>query len=291
MPHENITTAAPLRESIRRCPTCDEQFHIDLDKGGRPPIFCSAECKRAAKASSLRLRYCPTCDTKFSLQPHQAAATSYCSEQCKDIASANIRAARENLCILPGCRNPKVPGTGYSKPQFCSEACAVQDHAQRTAENPDLLQCRNCQAPLKHDPTTLRRCPKFCGQDCREEWYKQNVDQIRYRAANNQRGKTTRQLTKRNRSKPKCPPAPSLHHRTAPDRPSVLIWSEMPPHIRQQWESLGWTEEDWITEPSVYSPAAWRKATGTSLPTDPPLPAVEIQHNLLDDIRGDDDDQ
>lgn len=259
---------------IRTCPICKDQFSIQIGKRGKPAIFCDSKCKAAAQqlGPNNRPRVCPWCSTAHTLTPDQPASSTYCSPACKHASATNMRIYKSSLCLATNCYNQPTPN---SHNQFCSTKCA-------TASNPQTTNCQHCDEPQKYNPKTLRRQPRFCSQQCRNQWALANVPNASVAANNTNKAKTTRQLVKANTAKPKCLLAPSLKQRTAKTAPATLIWSTMPAEIQQMWESLGWNQEDWLTHNGTYSPAAWRQVLGTQLPTDVHLPAVEVQNRLLE---------
>ena len=122
----------------RKCTICGDKFQYE-QRAGRPPAFCSEECKAISKTTRMRL--CIVCD-----KSHDKMNPFYCSDECRTMKP----------CLH--CGKP-------AKENFCSHACLQAVH-------PPPYRCAVCQRPFTPTayqlsrPNSLVRPPRYCGSGC-----------------------------------------------------------------------------------------------------------------------------
>lgn len=135
---------------IRHCtnPTCTNGTFTAPNKRGRPPSFCSAECK--ATATQHRNRRCITCHEIYSLDAYDHQ--TFCSETCRN---NRMDILRQTPCLT--CDEVTRPGA-----RFCSPECTLTNET-----GPKV--CRNCKRGITPAmiPKPYDRVPKYCGPACR----------------------------------------------------------------------------------------------------------------------------
>jgi len=271
--------------STRFCPMCLEPFSVER-KRGRPPVWCSDECKDTAKDNDEQdLRICQNTDCKntFTLGDTKTSG-SYCSSQCNTRQRKRQVKNTNSTCSLASCTEPRPRTSAKNRSQgrydqFCSTAHAKEHLAYIKEERPDRLVCHNeeCENPIPIDTTSRRLPPKYCSAECREALFLEDMDEEEI--SDHYDSVATRKLGK---------PRP-VHIESGPWTPHNIVsdrqsWSTLVDREQELAEAMGWTEDLYLTHPGFYTPEveAHINRLRLNLPGNPTYSRIRIKEGVAE---------
>jgi len=132
----------------RMCPTCGTQFCVTR-KRGRPPEYCSEECRPPRRRRTSK-RTCQTCGQTFGGRPH--LEQRYCSHRC----AARARRVRETVICQVCSKSFEAKPSDHRK--YCSAECAYEALRKDAQER----KCEQCGRTFQTQGAT-----RFCSDACR----------------------------------------------------------------------------------------------------------------------------
>nr|WTB11972.1 hypothetical protein OG546_49220 [Streptomyces antimycoticus] len=133
------------RDTQRTCPQCEREFTTTLSP---KRMFCSPECRTAAREAQTETRTCPVCENPFRAKA--TVRTRYCSAVCRREAEhRRDRALDEERARRLGQAPPALPARIELPPPppvrtASRQPAAVRDPLEPTAPR----NCPHCQQPV-----------------------------------------------------------------------------------------------------------------------------------------------